>query len=417
MEITEDGGPQHFSRLQEDLIFIKILTRLPVKTLIRFQLVCKKWRSLISSPEFAKWHVDCATSNPFAPLRYCFFVKSPHSLMMLDCAKCDDDDVVGVDAGDSDVEGWIELDDDLRSEIGFKFLKLIGSCNGLLCFATYRAIIGTGDYMCKRSRLYIYNPSTHQHFAVSNPLEGVGNISACGFGYLSSSDDYAIVVVGESKGAFYMFSLNSIEWTMLKWCNSEGISGRGVMVDGKLHWFVVRVLPEQQQPSVQIQCILAVDLGAESYEEVAPPIPKLNECSTLCVVGRRLCVWTADMMVGEMWMLKDYGLWDSWTQLFSLNLMLPELPSSPCQNCFGFTETGKAIVQCGDKLLLVDRDRNRNPPKHHNKHASLVVEGVLDDSAMSYVESLVSPFPAAPSPKRGNELKQARALPGLIGAE
>ncbi|MED6193993.1 hypothetical protein PIB30_024303 [Stylosanthes scabra] len=36
-----------------DDIIVKILVSLPVKTLLQFKLVCKSWRTLISSPQFA----------------------------------------------------------------------------------------------------------------------------------------------------------------------------------------------------------------------------------------------------------------------------------------------------------------------------------------------------------------------------
>lgn len=290
-------------------------------------------------------------------------------MKLLDCDRYDD---VGVNVDDSDVDGLIDLDD-LGAENGYKFVRLIGSCNGLLCVSMYRA---GGTYSGKRSRLYVYNPITRLHFAVSNPVK---SITACGFGYLESSNDYVIVLGSEGKGLFCMFSLNSSEWRDLT-CRCRGLSGGGAFVNEKLHWLVDR----GEGTGTGEKCVLVVDLGDESCEEVML-IPKLNKNSRLCVMGSRLCIWTADFVSGEMWMLRKYGEWRTWTKLLSLDMVAGF--ESPCRNCFGITESGKALVQCGDRLVLVD------PHQKPSRHVSLV-KGVVDDSAVIFVESLVSPLPA-----------------------
>ncbi|XP_048234836.1 F-box/kelch-repeat protein At3g23880 isoform X4 [Ricinus communis] len=50
------------SKLPQDLI-TEILSRVPVKPLIRFKCVCKTWISLISNPEFAKLQLKRAKEN------------------------------------------------------------------------------------------------------------------------------------------------------------------------------------------------------------------------------------------------------------------------------------------------------------------------------------------------------------------
>nr|GMD65707.1 F-box/kelch-repeat protein At3g23880-like [Ipomoea batatas] len=46
------------SHLPQDLIFSGVLPKLPVKPLMRFQCVSKGWLAMISSPDFAKSHLD-----------------------------------------------------------------------------------------------------------------------------------------------------------------------------------------------------------------------------------------------------------------------------------------------------------------------------------------------------------------------
>lgn len=45
--------------LPEDIV-VKILCRLPVKSLIRFTCVSKRWRVIISDPQFCKSHFQLA---------------------------------------------------------------------------------------------------------------------------------------------------------------------------------------------------------------------------------------------------------------------------------------------------------------------------------------------------------------------
>ncbi|MCI34852.1 F-box/kelch-repeat protein, partial [Trifolium medium] len=44
-------------------LIVEILSKLPVKSLMQFQCVCKSWKSLISDPNFAKKHLRMSTKH------------------------------------------------------------------------------------------------------------------------------------------------------------------------------------------------------------------------------------------------------------------------------------------------------------------------------------------------------------------
>ncbi|CAN6202318.1 unnamed protein product [Urochloa humidicola] len=64
------GSSNH---IHDDVLFFKILVLLPVKSLVRFQSVCKLWRATIISVYFVRCHLECSrtsTSMLMMPRRY-----------------------------------------------------------------------------------------------------------------------------------------------------------------------------------------------------------------------------------------------------------------------------------------------------------------------------------------------------------
>lgn len=124
-------------------IISNILSRLPTKTIIHCQSVCKSWRNLLLERYFANLHLS----------------RSPASLIVHQFGSC-------LPESDSDVLYLLEFQDELdglnlRYDPAMKFdlrvcypddqILLVGSANGLLCFCDYN-----------NERLFICNPTVRQ---------------------------------------------------------------------------------------------------------------------------------------------------------------------------------------------------------------------------------------------------------------
>ncbi|GAB4826228.1 hypothetical protein Ancab_009093 [Ancistrocladus abbreviatus] len=100
-----------------------------------------------------------------------------------------------------------------------------------------------------------------------------------------------------------------------------------------------------------------------------------------------LCVWTY-LRIGrviEMWSLKQYGVWDSWTKLFRLDVLPAE--KGLCYELFGSVEAGKVLLHIDEDPELTLVDLKEDPPNYVP-----VVPDLHSLEVVSYVESLVSPI-------------------------
>ena len=361
--------------LPEDLVFSEILTRLPVKSLTQLKSVSKRWKSIISSPQFIKSYVERTNSNPFVPSN-CVFIKSGYCFYILNYAayeRCPDDN--RGEKGLIPVRNFSYSDNCINT-------FLIGSFNGLVCFGRVYSHASVDYYF------NVYNPIMGQYHQVLDPLGNFGGKLIYGFGFVSSMDDYRLFVGGRqrrsSENFVYVYSLRSKEWKKIGTCHEDKFSiargGRGVLVKETLHWDITQVWISSFK-----RYIYGFDLVDETFKYV--PLPKAFVGNghylefQLCEMGGSLCVWGEGINGGiEMWMLKQYGEWDSWMKLFKTSMM-PGLG-----NFYGRSENGKVLVQTDQgSLLLVDPDESLP------KYTSLVTD-LGDIEVVSYVRSPVSPF-------------------------
>ncbi|PRQ35072.1 putative F-box domain-containing protein [Rosa chinensis] len=352
--------------LPEDII-LKILCRLPVKSLIRFTCVSKGWRSLIiSDPKFGKSHFQLASQQ--RTLRRKVLLTSYPTLREPGWKK------------------WAEVKlpplfqslEDKFSVKNFTFpteeiehLEEMGSCNGLVLVGRPCA-----DHF---KSLSIWNPSTGFFRKIPHPRFGLKSGSYFlnyGFGHVSASDDYqfvSVVPVPSNMLEVHILSLSANIWKVITapFPSSRPcwVSRQGTFSNGAIHW----VIPRRKENPDPV--IYAFDLGEEELRRVPlPPVLWQDEedwnptkITTLVHLGGYLCIWSQKRygtQGGEVWAMREYGVPESWVKLFQFNAHnfrdVFDVERSPWDLCF-ITESDTMVLRLTKELLWIECHNEEKP--------------------------------------------------------
>ncbi|XP_062003480.1 F-box/kelch-repeat protein At3g06240-like [Rosa rugosa] len=290
--------------IPEDII-VDILSRLPVKSLCRFRCVSKRWRSIVSDPQFAKVQFKVASEQKTLSRR------------LLLCRNTSE-----IESFDLETP-WYADTHFLRKLTGpFEyrerppFVNVLGSCNGLVCVATRYPL----------TCFYIWNPSTG--FSHNLPDPGFSNetnyISYSGFGYLPATDDYKVLVAASdivSPGEEVVVEVKIFSTRAGFWKRIESpfkfyltYSTSAALLEETLHWVC---------DSVEA-VIYAFDLVTEKFREMPTLDQNDNTIHLLNVdsyggslYGFRHGYDAWDSI--DLCVMREYGVSDSWTKLLNIN--------------------------------------------------------------------------------------------------
>ncbi|KAM5584101.1 F-box protein CPR1 [Rosa sericea] len=280
-----------FVGLPEDLI-VKILEMLPIKSLIRFTCVSKRWRFMIlSDPNFAKSQFQIASEQQTLTRR----------------ALCE--------AHESDCES-LDFEKPMGSRkvrCPFKQpgrrVRILCSCNGLVFAAP------------SNSDMYIWNPSTAFFKKLPDPGPHTSEVLwFFGFGYLSAIDDYKLIVsflFGKKIVKAKVFSSRANSWKTIE-LPYYPIVYQGNLFNEAIHW-----------RTYNDDSIVAFDLAKEEFRRISLPTSRnyhhhgADNIISLGSVGGCLCVIiqknATDSCI-DLWVMRDYGVADSWTKLYNLKV-------------------------------------------------------------------------------------------------
>ncbi|OIT28093.1 PREDICTED: F-box/kelch-repeat protein At3g06240-like [Nicotiana attenuata] len=341
-------------------IIIDILSRLPAKFIGQFRCVSKQWRHFLSDPQFIKFHFSIHNKE-----EKLICISRSHSLNTITFTH--------------------NITDGILRKLNFQqlsdnWVRIFGSCNGLVLVENEEKI------------LFLINPTTlkyHKipifHFARQIP----GSFSVSGLGYDFANDDYKVVTLShyyyehepDIRITFIdIYSVRKGLWRRLEnlpYDLEDSLQTSGVLVNGALHWLVSKLFDDSF-------VVVAFDLSYETFLEMPTPTTIDNNnvvCYDLVAVRGCLCMFTdTEENRIDAWMMKEYGVEDSWTK-FSITV-----PKS----LYGFIPlcliSDDDVVLDGEKLIVYNMKEEQ--------WRDMKVDGVTAKfrSTRTFVESLVSPI-------------------------
>ncbi|KAK8475067.1 hypothetical protein V6N11_079249 [Hibiscus sabdariffa] len=308
---------------------LKILSTLPIKSVVKCRSVCKSWNTLISNPSFILAHLQASLSN-----------NTP--ILLIGCEKHSRETL----SLHHDNDGFDKL-----KQLPFPPF-VVGSCNGLICVQL--------DYYDYDLDFVLWNPSIQNY--ISLPQANICEVEHfnVGFGFDSRTNDYKLLILGVDKdGSWiepYLFSLNENCWKRVNAfsTNYDFLPVPLHFVNGAVHWLGY----QKRNSGGHSHVILGFDLSAEVFSVISLP-QSLTGFSpfdlSIMKYGESSFVVSIDPLIEEfheLWVMKEYGGVESWTKVLTL-YRVDRYASIP--RVLGFRKNGKVLLEVDDgKMTSLD---------------------------------------------------------------
>ncbi|EYU20586.1 hypothetical protein MIMGU_mgv1a019734mg [Erythranthe guttata] len=196
---------EEIENLQEEIIE-EVLYILPIKSLLRFKCVSKRWRSLISSKRFAKEHLkkksststndsDFSRRTLYSFYRWHNYCGSDSVGSIFHLGQCN----LPSETTTTETSSSFNLQSLTAATLSIDSISIVlyGSCNGLILFSMLHLV----------NSLLIWNPATRQAKKLPPPyLLSQGMWPSCffhGIGYDESTDDYKVVNISKDFSPYH----------------------------------------------------------------------------------------------------------------------------------------------------------------------------------------------------------------------
>ncbi|XP_049408356.1 F-box/kelch-repeat protein At3g23880-like [Solanum stenotomum] len=370
-------------------IIIEILSRLPVKSLLKFKSVSKSWFSLISSSHFSKSHLNISSRNNNLSHKNLLLLSMylPHTLYSCTLYST-----------------LHEKSNLCLNKLNFPWnpsniLAGVSLCNGLflICIGMYN------------NNLYLWNPSTRKNKIL--PFSSCTKYSRCdvtfGFGYDEFNDDYKVIEIYGVYDIHYVYdanikiySLRSNSWKIMKkYSDALFSSDSGVFLNGCVHWAVAH-----NDGSCIYWDIVSLNLKNEKFGNFALPSfdgfdhsRSLVDSSdfelgtmnwSLGKLGDFLCLFCDYYKVKlDVWIMKEYNAKGCWIKPVSLPYVRGV---GPCISPLWISDIdigGEVLLHDGTRVMVYD---SKNDEYKCVEICEMNGDGV--GAATVYAESLVSPY-------------------------
>ncbi|XP_027104405.1 F-box/kelch-repeat protein At3g23880-like [Coffea eugenioides] len=393
--------PELINGIFPDEIMADILTRLPVKSLMRFSCVSKSWHSLMSDPNFIKSHIKKCAENK---------ENEHHRLILVTVTDDEEQKRKGLrlkkfECSFQTAFSWASSKKN-EDQVTYDFIispaivsddmcryKILGSCYGLVLITI------------AAENMFLWNPATRKsrklpHCGWKEEHKAI-NFQDLSFaiGYDESNGDYMILGLScvvndrlEYETVAKVYSGKTDSWKKIehfKYSLIDDICSGSYFLNGKFHFIAYEILSRGTDGTNFERIIVSLDLADDIYGQIETPedenfghewnLGTLGGCLSLlhCSIGNQDEV--------ELWVMKEYGVRGSWTKMVVI---------SGCQGpgCRLFrkplilSKDGQLLFVNWSYLKLGVYDPNQN--SHHYPQFSNS-EGLY--GADVYVESLISP--------------------------
>ncbi|XP_021900938.1 F-box protein At3g07870-like [Carica papaya] len=364
------------SEVFPDDLLTEILVRLPVKSLVRFTLVSRSWRALVTSPTFVSIHLS----------------QTKTLILLRLYSPAHNAEIYSIHFNTADFDLCQQLDFSFRASAQSRGFRIVGSCNGLLCLSDALGIL-------------VWNPIIRKSLSIPNSRgEEPENSRVLGFGFDSRSDDYKVIklaypqipsltMIFNNPPKVEVYSLNSRSWRSIDAVTPPGgfieSSRKQVFLNGAVHWVA---MSDRHGYS-----IVSFNIADEVFDEM--PLPEIRGSSSspayfsIALLGKHLSAFEyegfawSNSGVGllsrgvSVWVMEKYGVVESWKKRFNVDF----------QQRLG-SVVGMPLEIRGDSEILLATNDGRlilySAQSHHAKDVGACGK-VYSCYADRFVESLV----------------------------
>ncbi|KAL5698589.1 hypothetical protein ACHQM5_029607 [Ranunculus cassubicifolius] len=327
--------------LPED-IFFNILSWLPAISVLRFKSVCKSWYSLIRSSSFVDHHRKCINNynNPTFIIagNHPFYVgiSRPPTLNLL-TIKFQSPPV------------RLELDSPCLHEFSNKEIDMF-ICNGIVCLH----VSVEGHTLCLKTHMNVslWNPATKQLLDLPQspfplPTRHHGSlIVSIGFGFDVETNDYKLVRLFTSsdwpeENRVELYSLKADSWTsldaVLPQVDYIGHNPKTPYREKTYCWLGRKIIHQPDNIFIVTHFILTFDFTDEVFGTMSLPDAEaadaVGSLPKLAIVRENIAYFKrVDASYIEVWMLYEFGVCESWTQLYKVGPLAARQPLEISEN-------------------------------------------------------------------------------------
>ncbi|OMO53651.1 hypothetical protein CCACVL1_28472 [Corchorus capsularis] len=364
-------------------IYMGILVRLPVKSLIRFKVVCKSWKSTISSAYFIDRHSDGSATNP-----------SKLAIVL---------------------DEYSEFES--KCSIFFHTLDFSATCSGEIiimehpiknCKAADPLSWCRGFLLlrveCNTTKMLLWNPSTRECKEVPNPpipYYHYKSIFASALGYDFTIKTNKIVLIcetprGRHSNIFCVYNVKKNTWTSVIEDDEnhkyQAYYERAptTLVNGAPHWWV-----SYDGVSHDDDCYFEIeyfDFSKNQFGVIPQPDDHDNdyravETTELSNMEGFLCMGCFLLDNVTLWAMEVYGVKESWSKMMIFNDIVSPI-------CFAKTDNNVSLVQSLVRKYIVQERKDRydiyNGTERGIELKLLAGRDVTRKSAFAFSESLIS---------------------------